>query len=144
MLLLNLERALQIDDKTGNAMSTLRQTYQKHLLPYEAYCQQRMDPEADKKKNGKRATTSDGGSRFNAFLAVVDDATEAAEILGSLMSFDRAGSAEGDEPPFKRLKSEEVKAEVRSRFSFILKVCSTFCCEEGVRVTPPPDPGAGC
>jgi hypothetical protein len=102
---------LQIDDKTGNAMYTLRQTYQKHLLPYEAYGQQRMDPEADKKSKGKRAASSSAPSRFDAMLAAVDDAAEAAEILESLMS-----RAEGDEPPFKRLKSEDVKCGVRIFF----------------------------
>ncbi|CAL8461880.1 g1411 [Coccomyxa elongata] len=104
----DIARIMQIDDKTGNAVYTLRQTYQKHLLPYETYCQQRMDPEAGEKGKGKAPATSNAPSRFDAMLAAADDAAEAAEILGSLMSFDRAGSAEDDGPPFKRLKTEDV------------------------------------
>lgn len=103
----------QIDDKSGNAIYTLRQTYQKHLLPYETYCQQRMDPEAGEKGKGKAPATSKAPSRFDAMLAAADDAAEAAEILGSLMSFDTAGSAEDDGPLFKRLKTEDVNGRVR-------------------------------
>jgi hypothetical protein len=94
-----------VEDKTGNAIYTLRQTYQKHLLPYEGYCQQKADPEVASQAGNKRAASPSAKNKFDAMLAAVDDAAEAAQILGNLMSFDRGGTPD-DELPFKRLKTE--------------------------------------
>lgn len=103
---------IQVDDKTGSAIYTLRQTYQKHLLPYESYSQQRMDPGSTGKGKGKRSAATSTPSRFDAMLAAVDDAAEAAEILGNLMTLERP--ATGDTPPLKRHRSSQVR--LRSLF----------------------------
>lgn len=102
--------AAQVEEKASNAMHTLRQIYQKHLLPYEAYSQQRMDPVPAGKSKGKRTASNAAPSRFDAMLAVADDAAEAAEILGNLMSMDSAGAVE--DPPLKRHKSHKLALEV--------------------------------
>lgn len=112
-----------MEDKSGNAIYTLRQTYQKHLLPYEVYCQQKMDPDDISKGKGKRAASPSAPTKFDAMLAAVDDAAEAAEILGNLMCFDRGGLADGDEPPFKRAKSEELDEQV---ISHLRSPCNAF------------------
>ena len=100
----------QVEEKASNAAHTLRQIYQKHLLPYEAYSQQRVAPVPAGKGKGKQAAANAMPSRFDAMLAAADDAAEAAEILGNLMSMDTAGAAE--DPPLKRHKSHKLAFEV--------------------------------
>ena len=101
----------QIDDRSTNAVSALRSTYQKHLQPFEAYSKTKLDPGAYVLSKGKRPASERPVSKPDVASNAADDAAEAAEILGSLISMERSASL--GQPPLKRIKLDAVDTTVR-------------------------------
>ena len=96
----------QIDDRSTNVVSALRSTYQKHLQPFEAYSKTKPDPGAYVFSKGKRPASERPVSKPDVTSIAEDDAAEAAEILGSLISMERSASL--GQPPLKRIKLDAV------------------------------------
>ena len=124
MEILSTETTVQIDDSSTNVVSALRSMYQKHLQPFEAYCKTRLDPGAYIPSEKKRPGSERPATKLDAAAAATDDAAEAAEILGSLISMERTASM--GQPPLKRIKmdtpDDTVRADVTySKFGDILR-----------------------
>ena len=92
-------------------VTALRSTYQKHLQPFEAYGKTRLDPGAYVPFKGKWPASERPAAKANAPSEAVDDAAEAAEILGSLISMERTASL--GQPPLKRIKMDATEEQVR-------------------------------
>ncbi len=98
-------------------VTALRSTYQKHLQPFEAYSKTRLDLGAYVPSKGKRPASERPAAKANAPCEAVDDAAEAAEILGSLISMERTASL--GQPPLKRIKINATEEQVREQSCFV-------------------------
>lgn len=116
MEVLSTETPVQIDDRSTNVVSALRSTYQKHLQPFEADCKTRLVPGAYVPSKGKRPGSERPATKVDAAAAAADDAAEAAEILGSLISMERTASM--GQPPLKRIKMDTPDASVRAYLTY--------------------------
>lgn len=109
--ILSLATPVQIDDRSTNVVSALRSTYQKHLQPFEAHCESRLDPGACGPSKGRRPACDRPAHSAEAASEAADDAAEAAEILGSLMNVEHTAIV--GQPPRKRLKMDAPDSTVR-------------------------------
>ena len=93
-------RVLQLDDKSNNAAYTLRQVYQKHLLPYEEY-----DRDRETSAEASQCPPANSGSKASKRSSEPrDDAEEAADILNAIMGLSSLPQPE-HAPAVKRAKS---------------------------------------
>ena len=90
---------LQLDDKSSNAAYTLRQVYQKHLLPFEEYDRAREDS-----PDSSQCIAAQAGLKPSSRSSEPrDDAEEAADILNAIMGL--SSLAKEPAPPAKRARS---------------------------------------